>query len=78
MKDSDYDFKSTILGNAKMENLSLSQLDENTIELHFPVPPSFDISPSNNDAYTKKLKERFSKVQHHVKILAVDIEKDDQ
>jgi len=52
--------------------------NENTIELHFPVPPSFDISPSNNDAYTKKLKERFSKVQHHVKILAVDIEKDDQ
>jgi len=51
--------------------------NENTIELHFPVPPSFDISPSENDVYTKSVKERFSKVQH-VKVLAVDIEKDDQ
>jgi len=51
--------------------------NENAIELHFPVPPSFDISPSDNEAYTKSVKERFSKVQH-VKVLAVDIERDDQ
>ena len=72
--------KSEIVTNAT-HTLILSKgegSNENTIELHFPVPPSFDISPSNNDAYSKKVKERFSKVQHHVKVLAVDIEKDDQ
>merc|ERR1719189_3349039 len=49
--------------------------NENTIELHFPVPPSFDLSLPDNDAYTKSVKERFSKVQN-VKVLAVDIKKD--
>ena len=60
MKDSDYDFKSTILGNAKMENLSLAQLDENTIELQWS---NLQMEDRCIGGYIVELKSKTQKLQ---------------
>jgi len=62
------------LQNIKTALLQEPLSNENAIELHFPVRAPSDPSLSDNhDAYIKYVKERFSNVQHHVKVLAVDI-----
>ena len=62
------------LQNIKTALLQEPLSNENAIELHFPARAPSDLSLSDNhDAYIKYVKERFSNVQHHVKVLAVDI-----
>ena len=62
------------LQNIKTALLQEPLSNENAIELHFPARAPSDPSLSDNhDAYIKYVKKRFSNVQHHVKVLAVDI-----